>query len=176
MVYVQYLCVTMRLGKFHNYFRPFHLLFRGLGIGLGATSSIKGNRFVRPRQLSDYTKWVSDQQELMQQEKMPDWEISNDMFDDDCGGDVDFLTDTILTRLRTSEGLNLYQLRSDHGDEAYHSVMRGAQLAIDLNLAVTFYDTESHQNHLRLVDPEGFLFSNTIISTIFVELGVLETP
>jgi hypothetical protein len=31
---------------------------------------------------------------------------------------------------------------------------------------------DEHDKLLRLVDPKGFLFSNYIISSIFVELGV----
>jgi len=94
---------------------------------------------------------------------------------------VSTLTDVIMTRLRTSDGLDLDWIKNVYGEETVNSILRSSQLALDLNLAVIeeSVSDDNGQNImrsfgvLRLKDPDGFLFSNTIISSIFVELGVV---
>jgi oxygen-independent coproporphyrinogen-3 oxidase len=76
----------------------------------------------------------------------------------------DYLLDVILTRLRTKEGLDLDWIEVNVGSEQVKNILRGAELGLELNLA------ERKQSFLRLKDPEGFLFSNSIISSIFSEL------
>ena len=98
--------------------------------------------------------------------------------------DDDYLTDIIMTRLRTSDGLDLNWIRQNipNGASKVKAILRGAELGIDLGLAehslpqsVGAADTDANSNRsdsdiLRLVDPDGFVFSNTIISSIFLEL------
>ena len=62
------------------------------------------------------------------------------------------------------DGLDLDWLRNAHGESAVHAVVKGAQLALDLGLA------NMDNRILSLNDPQGFLFSNSILSSIFVEL------
>jgi hypothetical protein len=92
------------------------------------------------------------------------------------------LDDIVLTRLRTADGLDLDWVRREYGDEVVKQILVGAELALDLGLALHSHrqkDTEEADadadvdvaENLSLTDPEGFLFSNTIISTIFAELG-----
>ena len=76
--------------------------------------------------------------------------------------------DMLLTRLRTSEGIELAIIRQYYGDVILNDILRGSKLALDLNLAVIQNDC------LRLTDPDGFLFSNQIISNIFTEISELE--
>ena len=84
--------------------------------------------------------------------------------------DPDLLTDVIMTRLRTAEGLDLAWLRDSvtDGHAKVGAVLRGADLALGMGLA----EHDAGTDHLRLVDPDGFLFSNSIISQIFVELDM----
>ena len=87
--------------------------------------------------------------------------------------DFDFLTDVVLKRLRTSKGLSLSWVRErfpDKGNKYVSAILEGAKLSLDLGLA----KLEEEEKLLRLVDPEGFIFSNSIISSIFVELENVE--
>jgi oxygen-independent coproporphyrinogen-3 oxidase len=123
--------------------------------GLGATSFVDGVMQARPRTLIDYTNWATEY---------------TGSLDDDGDAlmsrptDLDFLQDIVLKRLRTKEGLDLDWVHAHFGDEhIVHAIRKGAELAIDLDLA------KVDGSRLKLSDPDGLLFSNTIISTIFVE-------
>ena len=143
-------------------------------IGLGSTSSVDGNRFARPRTMADYIDWVSDQKENVKRgEGMPSWLKADDSDEED--DDEDYLTDVIMTKLRTREGLDLNWIRkADTGGEAKaDAVLRGAKLALDMDLAERERSDDNVYDYLRLQDPDGFLFSNNIISQIFVELDEL---
>ena len=86
------------------------------------------------------------------------------------------LTDVIMTKLRTREGLDLNWIRNEniHGQSKADAVLRGAELALDMDLAKREQYDDNNYDYLRLEDPDGFLFSNNIISQIFVELDELE--
>jgi coproporphyrinogen III oxidase-like Fe-S oxidoreductase len=126
-------------------------------VGLGATSFAGGSLTARPRTMADYINWVD------QHETFPELQAAT-------VGDFDLLTDAILKRLRTSEGLPLkwVRFRFKEGESYVTSILRGAELGLNLGL-VTLED-----DILRLVDSAGFIYSNTIISSIFAELGVGE--
>mmetsp|Transcript_32715 Transcript_32715/g.49304 ORF Transcript_32715/g.49304 Transcript_32715/m.49304 type:complete len:545 (+) Transcript_32715:177-1811(+) len=158
-------------------------------IGLGATSSYpRSHRFTRPRIMSDYLAWVKQQKRLQlkphheDSKKQPPWLCAMNITDstvddeDEREADKDQLSDIIMTRLRTSDGLNLNWLEENYSKEIFESVLRGAQLGVDLGLVQIEIGNENNTTRtrvLRLVDPQGFLFSNTIISSIFVELSNL---
>jgi oxygen-independent coproporphyrinogen-3 oxidase len=122
--------------------------------GLGSTSFINGVLTARPRTLADYIEWVQTK--------------SSNATLEPTASDTDLLMDTILKRLRTSEGLSLDWIRQrfpQHKDDRItRAVMKGAQLGIDLGLA------SAEDDILILKDPSGFLYSNSIISSIFAEI------
>ena len=138
-----------------------------LAVGLGATSSVKGMRFARPRALSDYVSWVDTEASALRPAFVPQYGSSDDI-------DFDLLTDIIMTRLRTSDGLDLDWIMENvtDGQEVVEKIMKGALLGLDLGLAENVELESGGLGSLRLVDPVGFLFSNSIISSIFVELGI----
>jgi len=138
--------------------------FCNTAVGLGATSSVGGKRFARPRALTDYVAWVD-------KEASAAFLPGNDSSHADI--DLDLLTDIIMTRLRTSEGLDLDWIRDNvrDGEKVVEKVLQGAQLGLDLGLSKHTVSENGGMGTLRLVDPDGFLFSNSIISSIFVELG-----
>ena len=80
-----------------------------------------------------------------------------------------------MTKLRTREGLDLNWIRQAHvgGEAKADAVLRGAELALDMDLAKRERNEDRSHDCLRLQDPDGFLFSNNIISQIFVELDEL---
>ncbi|KAG7346061.1 oxygen-independent coproporphyrinogen III oxidase [Nitzschia inconspicua] len=124
-------------------------------MGLGATSFVNRNLVARPRTMSDYLEWVEKETNGANVVK------SNDA--------DDFLPDLLLKRLRTSDGLDLGWVEQQYGDDVVKGVLKGAQLGLELELATL---TEAHV--LRLQDPDGFLYSNFIISSIFAELGLAD--
>jgi oxygen-independent coproporphyrinogen-3 oxidase len=120
--------------------------------------------------MKDYIDWVSEQAKVAPQVAWLPEETRSYQSEDDS--DLDRITDVIMTRLRTSEGLDMAWVDKNipGGRQA---ILQGASLGLELGLAelVQRYDGGEF---LRLVDPEGFLFSNSIISSIFVELAVTE--
>jgi coproporphyrinogen III oxidase-like Fe-S oxidoreductase len=121
-------------------------------IGLGATSFVNEKLVARPRTLVDYYSWLEkEQQQGLSQDEMPQKEV---------------LTDLVMKRLRTSDGLDLNGVKDRFGDDVVSSILEGGKLGLELGLAEHCDET----NILRLKDPDGLLFSNYIISSIFAEL------
>lgn len=116
--------------------------------GLGATSSVEGRLVARPRTMVDYLRWVHD----------PSTSISSPTMEDR-------LLDIVLKRLRTSEGLSLSWIGQEFGSRYEKAIRRGAALGLELNMVMI-----DERDVLKLTDPEGLLYSNSIISTIFAEL------
>lgn len=141
-------------------------------VGLSATSSVSGKRFARPRTLADYVQWVEAQDTKLQEgneNPIFDWMPAPGIVDQENNDEI--ISDTIMTKLRTKEGLDLNWIASeDNGEELLQCVMRGAELGIELGLAKVTPGSANDRGTLRLTDPEGFLFSNTVISSIFAEL------
>lgn len=137
-------------------------------VGLGATSSAarpgapypSAIRTRRPVALAEYEAYINGS-------------ILLDM-DEDDDRLVVALADDVLISLRTSAGLPLARVRARAGRAALTAILRGAQTALDLGLAVRdtsrIPPTNKPCTCLRLTDPDGFLVSNTIIASIFTEL------
>ena len=130
-------------------------------LGLGATSLVDGTMTARPRTLVEYRDWVQQQSNNQQE--------NDEKMDKD-----DFLTDVILKRLRTSDGLDLNWVELNYGEGCVNAITKGASLGLELGLMTCEEESSTgtiSQKTLRLVDPGGFLYSNNLISNIFVELG-----
>lgn len=151
-------------------------------VGMGATSNINRMRFARPRALSDYILWTENlQQNVLQisptsqsgdtNMNTPPWLYK------EAEGEVedkhDDLLDVVMTRLRTSEGLDLDWIAGhDNYDETHViAILRGFELALDLGLGHRIDSRNGRYGCIKLSDPKGFLFSNNIISNIFVALS-----
>jgi coproporphyrinogen III oxidase-like Fe-S oxidoreductase len=137
-------------------------------IGLGATSSVGGIQVARPKAMADYIDWVDVQGQPIVAD------TTKAVLSDDK--DYDRLSDIILKRLRTSDGLDLDWVQDNFGPEPVQSILAGANLGLELGLAemISNDTTNGKPSVLRLVDPNGLLYSNYIISSIFVELGVVD--
>ena len=171
-------------------------------VGLGATSNVDGMRYARPRAMSDYISWTEKLGVAGDARAMtttgaatppPPWlwggtgiddaeghrrDVDDDDDDDD---DDDRLLDIVMTRLRTSEGLDLDWITCHDNYDGTHveAILRGFELALDLKLGrrdagSTSSDGGTHGS-IRLNDPKGFLFSNHIISNIFMELSEMNS-
>lgn len=129
-------------------------------VGLGATSSIGGRTVARPRTFVDYLYWVESHKNNK--------EILSVMTEP-LPSDVDVLQDIVLKRLRTIDGLSLVWVEEKFGSLSRDAVIKGVELAIDLGLA-----SINDEKVLALSDPDGLLFSSSIISSIFVEIESLQ--
>ena len=146
-------------------------------IGLGATSNLKSVRFGRPRALSNYISWASTlksentKQISSNLSHTPPWLLLNE-----DRSKVDELLDIIMTRLRTSDGLDLDWIIGSKKYNEFHveAILRGFELALELDLGMIIKRSKSKYGVIRLSDPNGFLFSNNIISNIFVELDSIK--
>lgn len=139
------------------------------GFGMGATSYVAGKRFTRPRKTGDYYQWVEES-------------IA-------AGGEIDCaptppeeqLLETLMLGLRLADGVNVATLGDRFGHQTLQRIWPGLQpyhrqgwveiltpegKAIDLNPG----EPLPTSSQVRLADPEGFLFSNTILAALFQQL------
>lgn len=140
------------------------------GFGMGAASYIQGRRFTRPRTRREYYAWV---QQLIEAGGVPDCpELS----------EVDVLLETLMLGLRLAEGLSLSILTEQFGEEILEQIWKGLQpyyrrgwveLVGVHEEVVELQDAQKLPltGQLRLSDPEGFLFSNTVLADLFSQLG-----
>jgi putative oxygen-independent coproporphyrinogen III oxidase len=117
------------------------------GFGMAAASYVNGQRFTRPRKRSEYFQWVE-----------------TGKIDCPVVSLEENLLDTLMLGLRLAEGVSLAELRSRFGDWA-ERVMDILQPYGKMGWVVV--DPE----RLRLSDPEGFLFSNEMLATLFKEFS-----
>ena len=132
--------------------------------GLGATSWVNEKMMARPRALADYFKWV-EREKFLAQDGMEQSDNEDDVED----AVLSQLQDVVLKRLRTREGLDLNWVQHQYGEMYKQAILKGANLKELPELVV--YEPP----FLRLVDSKGFLFSNSLISSVFVALDDVKT-
>jgi oxygen-independent coproporphyrinogen-3 oxidase len=140
------------------------------GFGMGAASYVQGCRFTRPRTRQEYYAWV---QQLI-----------------DAGGvlecpetsEVEILLETLMLGLRLAEGLSLSRLTEQFGEKTLKQIWKTLQphyrqgwvevLGANRKVIEVGNAQKPLMNwYLRLSDPEGFLFSNTILADLFAQLS-----
>ena len=133
------------------------------GFGLGASSFLYNKRISRPSKMNEYKDWI----QKIEFEGYKNNAIlnNNDDSNEDEGNNTVDILDFVMLSLRTRDGLKLNQLRQMYGIEKYNKVIKSLQPYVKNNL-VTIIDDKS----ISLSDPEGFMLSNEIISSIFAAL------
>ena len=131
------------------------------GFGMGATSYVNGDRVSRPRKTREYYEWVEQKQESMSPNN-PDA--------------VEILLDTLMVGLRLAEGLSLLELSQQFGQEKIAEIWTCLQ-PFEKSGWIEVLNDDRHpiplnshvpsQGHIRLTDPEGFLFSNVVLVKLF---------
>lgn len=126
------------------------------GFGMGATSYTHYQRFSHPRKRREYFQWV---QSLIE---------SQGSIDAPQTSAKDRLLETLMLGLRLAEGLSLVALQQQFGSRAVERVYKCLESFqskgwVDLQL-------DSPAARIRLTDPEGFLFSNQVLSALWQEL------
>lgn len=133
---------------------PFHAL------GLGATSHADGRRLARPRKLKEYEAYVDE----LEQSGWAAAQAARGELEEGA----DALTTYIMLQLRTADGLRFGDgLAAAHGEE-----LAAAAAAACEDAARELSDewVELDDGRMRLRDPEGLLFSNEAIATVFARL------
>jgi oxygen-independent coproporphyrinogen-3 oxidase len=119
------------------------------GFGMGAASYLQGKRFTRPRKTQEYYQWVENGCAIACEVTPAD----------------EVLLDTLMLGLRLAEGLSMQILQAQFGEETVSNIQNILQPYIE-NGWVHIVN-----GRLRLSDPEGFLFSNVVLSKLFHKLG-----
>jgi oxygen-independent coproporphyrinogen-3 oxidase len=124
------------------------------GFGMGAASYTQNRRVTRPRKRQEYFLWVQELEKKAGQLSEPET------------GQRDYLLETLMLGLRLREGIVLSSLEQRFGPQVTQKILatlkpfeRQGWVKID------------HPHRLALKDPEGFLFSNTILSSLFDKLS-----
>ena len=133
------------------------------GFGMGAASYVSGIRFSRPRTRREYYVWLEDGAIV----NAPRIEAA------------DYLLETLMLGLRLAEGVELGQfspnIRAAILDSIQPYYQRQWLEIVDRQsrlIELKNYDsTEIVSSRMRLVDPEGFLFSNTVLASLFERLS-----
>lgn len=144
--------------------------------GMGAASYLTGRRFSRPRRIGGYMKWLEDLEGAVAGEEnrgapiVPGLEIPVESTEDR-------LTDTIMLRLRLSDGLDLRQLAVDFEDGGDVADVVVRSLAEHEQRGHVVFEREEREDNrpgevvkVLLTDPDGFVVSNDVISDVFVAL------
>jgi len=131
--------------------------------GMGAASYLNLQRFTRPKKRKEYYAWV---------EKLI---TSNGILDTPQINEHDILLETLMLGLRLSEGLELAVLAEKFGKKTLEKIWHCLQpyqqkgwVEILGNNSEDFSFPPT--GRLKLTDPEGFLFSNTVLAALFSQL------
>lgn len=140
------------------------------GFGMGAASYVERCRFTRPRTRREYYAWV---QQLIDADGVldcPETPVN------------EVLLETLMLGLRLAEGLSLSFLNQQFGENTLKKIWTALQpyyrsgwveVVEITGQSVELQSTEKLPltGQLRLSDPEGFLFSNTILADLFSQLN-----
>ena len=118
------------------------------GFGMGAASYVQGKRFTRPRTRREYYAWVE----------------AGAIIDVPVTSDTDYILETLMLGLRLAEGVNLSQFEREIKEKIWTCLQPYRDRGW-----VEFLESDEEER-LKLNDPEGFLFSNTILATLFERL------
>ncbi|MFM7615286.1 MAG: hypothetical protein ACKO4R_13930, partial [Synechococcales cyanobacterium] len=140
-------------------------------LGMGAASYLEGVRYTRPRTIRGYGEWITQLQAMFHQKPLPISIATHPHTTLDC------LLDTLMLGLRLAEGVDLRALELQFGSLVIQKIIDGLAPYCNQNWVVYDYPTHPPLStgfpiRMRLTDPEGFLFSNTVLTTLFHVLSV----
>ncbi|HSF75962.1 MAG TPA: radical SAM family heme chaperone HemW [Microcoleus sp.] len=158
------------------------------GLGMGAASYVEGRRLTRPRKTQEYYQWVRSISRLNSPatpriggETQPDIYSAIDEQNFQVS-ENDVLLETLMLGLRLAEGVSLSALTEKFTQQTVDKIWRCLQpywqqgwveiMTEDRTIATLGEGGKLPlSGNLRLSDPEGFLFSNTILADLFSKLG-----
>ncbi|MEO0408361.1 MAG: radical SAM family heme chaperone HemW [Cyanobacteria bacterium P01_A01_bin.135] len=136
------------------------------GFGMGAASYVQQRRLTRPRTQAGYRQWVA---------RLPTAASTGASVDSQPDSPTEQLLDTLMLGLRLAEGLSLDSLAQRFGPEAVRQII-GTLTPFTAKGWVRYSPSETasaaspmpgEHHRIYLSDPEGFLFSNVILSALF---------
>jgi putative oxygen-independent coproporphyrinogen III oxidase len=120
--------------------------------GMGAASYLAGTRFTRPRYTQDYFQWVA----------------AGCCYEPELLDQTERFLDTLMLGLRLASGLEIQTLIAEFGWElwqaAWSKIQRYAPDWIIVDRPTVGIPI---QGSLRFSDPDGFLYSNVVLSALF---------
>ncbi len=157
------------------------------GLGMGAASYVEGRRLTRPRKTQEYYHWVrsissvtSEATSKLAGETQPDIQpVIEQSFQ---VSENDVLLETLMLGLRLTEGVSLSALTAKFSQQTVDQIwrclqpywrLRWVEIMTEDGAIATLGEGAKLplSGNLRLSDPEGFLFSNTILADLFSKLG-----
>lgn len=128
------------------------------GVGMGATSYLHQQRIDRPRKMREYLEAISQ------------WQSTGLKFTAPTLEPAEALIDTLMQGLRLAEGLSFQSLQATYGIELSDRALQILQSYQDRQW-VKFLP-EGKDLRIMLVVPEGWLFSDIIITDLYENLSV----
>lgn len=126
------------------------------GFGMGAASYTDNKRFTRPRTRKEYFAWVEE------------YKQQSGMIDIPTTSKNDQLLETLMLGLRLKKGINLDKLKVNFGQEIEKEILECINLFLEDQLIN--FNKDTHQ--LTLTDPQGFLYSNTVLTALFSKIDL----
>jgi putative oxygen-independent coproporphyrinogen III oxidase len=120
------------------------------GFGMGAASFVEEKRFTRPRTREKYYEWVE----------------KGCIVDEPARSREDELLEKLMLGLRLAEGVSLSHISQQFGKEIVEKIW----VCLQPYSRQGWVDFMAN-DRVKLSDPDGFLFSNTILATLFDRLG-----
>jgi putative oxygen-independent coproporphyrinogen III oxidase len=124
------------------------------GLGMGAASYTNGQRFSRPRTRREYYQWVE----------------KGCVIDTPGLSENEQLLERLMLGLRLAEGVSLPGVAQRYGEKVVEDILAcvaGYRDRVAAPGEHRGWIIVDENQHLRLKDPEGFLFSNTILAALF---------
>jgi coproporphyrinogen III oxidase-like Fe-S oxidoreductase len=149
-----------------------------LGFGMSAASYVGGERSARPKTMQEYTQYV---QKLPSESTLPLQQAAVTALSGATHTvTVPDMLDTVMLSLRTGDGLDLEEFSRLYGAENAARVSKALDPYQQQGLAL-YSNTEGSPGgggnsvgvafgRVRLADPDGFIVSNDIISSVFAAL------
>jgi putative oxygen-independent coproporphyrinogen III oxidase len=146
------------------------------GLGMGAASYVQGVRLTRPRKTQEYYQWVRELSDRNSRNLLGESQQDFPMSENEV------LLETLMLGLRLAEGLSLSALTDKFAQQTvdriwnclqpywrqgWVEIVRSSGSIVILSEG----DRLPLSGNLRLSDPEGFLFSNTVLAALFSKLG-----
>jgi oxygen-independent coproporphyrinogen-3 oxidase len=121
------------------------------GFGMGAASYTEDVRFTRPRSRKEYYDYIESLIRDPDRTKL------------DPLTEKDILLETLMLGLRLKEGVNLITIRDRFGTEIVKQILDCVQPFVKKN----WVNVSANQDYFNLTIPEGFLYSNVVLSDLF---------
>lgn len=138
------------------------------GFGMGATSYVRQQRFARPRTLAGYYQWLAE------------FAAGGGRIEAPVTSIEDELLESLMLGFRTADGVDLVAIADRWGAAIVDRIWQCWQPYADKGWVEVVGAGNSDivgrsidrpiSGQLRLSDPEGFLFSNTLLSALFAQL------